>query len=345
MLTERGDDCAEVLGIARHATPFFGNQFRREGGDVAPLRAAPLPFVDWTRRSRRRLERTPAFDFAHRGGELVAAAGDRDDERWTLRVRFDLTPEAYDLHVDATVESLGVAPVSELHQLIPRQHPSRALRQGLQQAELAVREHNVVPAGARQAVAAEVEPKTFEFQQRLVGLPLRGGCERFGHAREQLGFIGAVHEIMRSRALAAGGRDDENPADRGPQFFERDAFASVEPFGADDRQRKPLEAGAAGMREALGDLGAIAVPARETRQATPQFRIPSDHHDPVAHRNAISVAPDHSPFKGVVTSLLHGGDRDATSSAHLIRSAGIASGASVDARSMALSARVTFVRR
>jgi len=132
LVTERGDGCAQVLGIARHATPFWGNQFRSEGGNVAPLRAAPSPFVERVRRSRRRLERTPAFDFAHRGGELVAAAGDRDDEDWTLRVRFDLTPEAHDLHVDATVVSLSVASVSELHQLIPRQHPPRALRQGSQ---------------------------------------------------------------------------------------------------------------------------------------------------------------------------------------------------------------------
>jgi len=136
-------------------------------------------------------------------------------------------------------------------------------------------------------VAAKVEPKSFEFQQRFVGFQLRRGHERFGHAREQHGFVGYVHEIMQSRALAAGARDNENPANRGPQFFERDAFASIEPFGADDRQRKPLEV-AAGVREALGDLGAIAVPARETRQATPQPRVPSDHHDPVAHRNAFS---------------------------------------------------------
>jgi hypothetical protein len=168
-------------------------------------------------------------------------------------------------------------------------------------------------------VAAQVEPKSFEFQQRLVGFRLRGRRERFGHAREQLGFVAGVHEIIRSRALAAGGRDDENPAHRGPQFLERDAFASVETFGADDRERNPLEASAAGMRKTLGDLGAIAIAARETRQATPQIDIPSYHHNPVAHRTAVSVVTerDHcSPIRGGVTSLLHSGDRGETSSAH-----------------------------
>ena len=111
LVAETGDDCAQVLGIARHATPGFGNQFRSEGGDVAPLRAAPFPFVERARRWQRRLERTLAFDFA---GFRVSRLG--DGQLSVQRVR--QARDDFVLHVEEIgerlVEALGPEMIARL---------------------------------------------------------------------------------------------------------------------------------------------------------------------------------------------------------------------------------------
>ena len=68
----------------------------------------------------------------------------------------DLPAQTDDLHIDAAVVGLGVAPGQKLQQLIAGQHPSRPLHEGAQQAELAMRERNLLAHLIHQDVAAEV---------------------------------------------------------------------------------------------------------------------------------------------------------------------------------------------
>ena len=128
----------------------------------------------------------------HLGGKLVAAASNRDDQAWMFGVRLDLAPQAGDLHVDAAVEAVGVAPGQHLQQPLTRQHPAGALRQGQQQRELARRQRDIGARRIGQTVPGDVEAVAGEVQHR--GCLLRRGrrLQRLGHPREQTGLLGCV---------------------------------------------------------------------------------------------------------------------------------------------------------
>src|ERR1700727_325737 len=73
---------------------------------------------------------------APRRGEFVAAARHSDDEAGAPRIRFNLSAQPHDLHVDAPVVGFAVAPGDELQELFARQDASWALNQRPQQTEL-----------------------------------------------------------------------------------------------------------------------------------------------------------------------------------------------------------------
>ena len=143
--SERADERAEVLGIARQAPVLLSDELGGERDDLPPLRRSRLG----VRRRRRFARRLSAGrrGFADRDGELVAAAGRRDDEARAFRVGLDLAAQAHDLHVDASVVGFSVSPGDKLEQLIARQCPSRALGESPQEAELGARERNLPAAG------------------------------------------------------------------------------------------------------------------------------------------------------------------------------------------------------
>ena len=129
------------------------------------------------------------------GGELISAARHGDDEAWALYVQLDLAAQSQDLHVDAAVVGLAVAPGRELQELVARQHASGLLGKGSQEAELARRKRNLPTRSIGEAVAGEVEAVTPELQHPLRSFRLLMRRERFGDASEEAGLVGDVDEV------------------------------------------------------------------------------------------------------------------------------------------------------
>ena len=110
--SERADERAKVLGIARHAPALLSDELGGERDDLPPLGRSRL-----SARSRRGFARRLSAGrrgFADRDGELLAAAGHRNDEARAFRVGLDLAPQSRDVHVDASVVGFSVPPGDKL---------------------------------------------------------------------------------------------------------------------------------------------------------------------------------------------------------------------------------------
>ena len=133
-------------------------------------------------------------------------------------------------------------------------------------------------------MARQIETVASEFEGLLEGFGLTG----WDHLRDLRDEAGLVDDIdgVRRQALFAGPHYDQNRADRAPQLVCDRASVGAQSFWIHDRQGNALEARAAGLRQALGHLGAAAGAVRDARQPRAHRRIPTDHHDPAAHGNA-----------------------------------------------------------
>jgi len=73
----------------------------------------------------------------HRSCEDIAAAPNRFDQLEHRANAFNLAPQSANLHIDASIESGGFSPASQVHQLIPAQDPLWPLGKDKQEVELA----------------------------------------------------------------------------------------------------------------------------------------------------------------------------------------------------------------
>ena len=98
--------------------------------------------------------RASSFDI---GGKRVSDPTHGLDQRWSVRIFFDLFAQPRDQIVYRSIKRRPIMAFEKIHDIIARQHAMRPLHKSLQQVELAGSEVLLIAVPAFQAAAGDIQ--------------------------------------------------------------------------------------------------------------------------------------------------------------------------------------------